>query len=182
MRDPRNRQPRRIDRGAVALKDGYGGFSVGRSETARRAPLHRGTEGEPPALVLRGGPCRATRRTRRRLRRTLSSGLTMRPLRGRPLRPAIPRVARGLVALALRDPRLFHRPLRGRGLSNGLAKNRSAVGSEPKSAQSTSSERSACFLSSPTPIRARNAVSSSTVTPSDTALSSFDPASDPART
>ena len=62
-------------------QDGYGGFSVGRSEL----PAVRRYIAAPPAHVQRRGVRCTTRRARCCLRRTLSLGLKMRPLRGRRL-------------------------------------------------------------------------------------------------
>ena len=67
-------------------QDGIRRVLRGAIGTARRAPLHRGTEGAPPARVLRRGVGVTTRRARCRIRRTISLGLKMRPLRGRCVR------------------------------------------------------------------------------------------------
>ena len=45
----------------------------------------------------------------------------MRPLRGRGVAAEVPRVARGLAALARARPTAIFRPLRGRGHGNGLS-------------------------------------------------------------
>jgi hypothetical protein len=106
----------------------------------------RGTEGAPPAHVLRrGGRC-TVRRSRYRQLRTLSLGLTMRPLRGRCLtaggsagharaRCTRPRVTHGYLidrsAVAESTaPRSRNQPLDGRGTDRYI--HRRAISRSPE--------------------------------------------------
>ena len=102
-RDPRNRQPPRTDRGAVALHcERDASQSVRMSITAS-------LPGASPSTAT-------TRRARCRLRRTSLLGLTMRPLRGRCVTAGDSAGHARTRCARPRDPRLFHRPLRGRGI------------------------------------------------------------------
>ena len=77
------KRPRRSRRTSAGRTDTEG--SPWGDRNCCRAALHRGSEGAPPVRALRRGVRCTTRRARCCLRRTLSLGLKMRPLRGRRL-------------------------------------------------------------------------------------------------
>ncbi len=85
-RDPRNRHPPRADRGAVALcceRERTRISIMGQRSNDHCRDTDRGLEKAPPERLLRRRVRLTTRRARRRPRRSLPSGLRMRPLRGR---------------------------------------------------------------------------------------------------